>query len=148
MMKAHRVIRVASGALLGVAAICLLLSILPPWLIGAPATRFQVWRFERKLKHTADPARLQEWATNFAQCHPYEQEFYADVRGTNLPPGILELSQGRPAVTNYKQNGETFFSLGWGRGKPSLVIGSPTLAMTNSKAEMWKPGIYIVPPYD
>jgi hypothetical protein len=93
---------------------------------------------------------LQQWATNLLHLYPGENTYYLDYYGTNLPSGLKQVKGYYHWVQLGSGDGNERWVIIFGgtRGEPSIFVGPPTFVYTNLGAEMWKPGIYFVPPHE
>jgi len=110
---------------------------------ASPLSRWvAVKSLERQVKKQVDPAELQRWAMNVLSSHRYAGDSY----GTNLP-SILNLFEDRTPEVRLPSGGglEAAVSISWGgKGGPFLLVGAPTFVTPNTRAILWKPGIYFL----
>ena len=135
-MKVLRRIMACLVILLGIVALWIIYNVsLRPWV--------EVKSLERQVKRKVDPAELQRWAMNVLSSHRYAGDSY----GTNLP-SILKLFEGRAPQVNVLSGGglEPCVAIGWGgKGDPFLLVGASNFVTPNTRAILWKPGIYFMP---
>ena len=114
-------------------------------LLALPSTSrwFSAKEFEWKTRSKMNPSVLQAWASDLIRRFPPEHNFYLDLRGTNLPPGMAQIKGFSPMVSIVVGDEKVprvvlFGSL----GEPAILVGSSNFVNSSHETRLWKPGIY------
>jgi hypothetical protein len=113
-------------------------------IVAFVLSHFAWWRFERSLNQHCDARAVQRWAADFRRDHGRDAEYYAETKGTNLPPGIVDVLGFKPLVLY--DPGSDYVTISWMRGDPCMLVGPSNFVYTDRLAHVWIPGVYLIEP--